>query len=125
MSAGLTSDQIELYRLAVAEKICAFCNDRDGRHGCARPSYDACALRTHLDLVVESILGVGERTEVAPYVAALRAKTCTRCRQDDDGDCALRDLGQCAVDSYVLPVIEVIEDVARAHGHGKWSRRIA
>ena len=118
----LTSAQLAPYRLAIAEKICSFCNDRDGKGGCARPTDDPCALHVHLDLVVESILGVGESPDVAPYVAALRAKTCPHCRQDEAGKCTLRELAQCAPDAYVLPVIEVIEDVAKQHGHGKWAR---
>jgi hypothetical protein len=119
---SLTPAQLEPYSKAIAERICAFGNDRDGHGRCARPEDDPCALHAHLDLVVDSILSVGESPDVAPYVAALRAKTCPHCRQDEAGNCALRDLGQCAPDSYVLPVIEVIEDVARAQGHGKWAR---
>ncbi len=118
----MTPEQLEPYGKAIAERICAFCTERDGRGGCSRPSNDPCALHSHLDLVVESILGVGDSPEVGPYVAALRAKTCPRCRQDDEGNCALRELGQCATDAYVLPVIEVIEDVAKEQGHGKWAR---
>ena len=118
----LSSAQLAPYRKAVAEKICSFCNDRDGRGGCARPDDDPCALHVHLDLIVESILGVGERPDVAPYVAALRARTCPHCRQDEEGQCALRELGQCAPDAYILPVIEVIEEVAKEQGHGKWAK---
>jgi len=118
----LTVEQLAPYGKAIAERICRFCNDRDAHGKCARPADDPCALHSHLDLVVESILGVGEHPDVAPYLAALRAKTCPHCRQDAAGDCALRDLGQCAPDAYLLPVIEVIEDVAKSHGHGKWAK---
>jgi hypothetical protein len=119
----LTTEQLEPYSKAIAERICAFCNDRDVHGRCARPADDPCALHSHLDLVVESILGVGDRPTVEPYIGALRAKTCPHCRQDEAGKCALRELGQCAPDAYLLPVIEVIEDVAKAHGHGKWARK--
>ena len=118
----LTPEQLEPYAKAIATRICAFCNDRDIHGRCARPADDPCALHAHLDLVVESILGVGDSPEVEPYLAALRAKTCPHCRQDQAGACALRDLGQCAPDAYLLPVIEVIEDVAKSQGHGKWAR---
>jgi hypothetical protein len=119
--AKLTAEQLEPYSKAIAARICSFCNDRDMHGHCARPADDPCALHAHLDLVVESILGVGDAPEVEPYLAALRAKTCPHCRQDEAGACALRDLGQCAPDAYLLPVIEVIEDVAKEHGHGKWA----
>lgn len=118
---NLTTDQLEPYRKAIAERICTFCNDRDVHGRCARPEDEPCALHAHLDLVVESILGVGDSPVVDPYVAALRARTCPHCRQDENGKCALRELSQCAPDAYLLPVIEVIEDVAKEHGHGKWA----
>ena len=114
----LTTEQLAPYAKAIAEKICSFCNDRDVHGRCARPADDPCALHSHLGLVVESILGVGDSPEVEPYLESLRATTCPHCREDEAGVCALRDLGQCAPDAYLLPVIEVIEDVARAQGHG-------
>jgi hypothetical protein len=122
MMATLTPAQLEPYRKAIADKICTLCNDRDVHGKCSRPIEDPCALNSHLDLIVDSVLGVGESPDVDDYVKALRTKTCPNCRQDDAGNCALRDLAQCAPDAYVLPVIEVIEDVAKAHGHGKWAK---
>ncbi len=120
--ATLTQAQLAPYRKAVEEKICPICNDRDEHGRCARPKDDPCALVSHLDTIVESILSVGEHPDVEPYVQALRTKNCPHCRQDEAGNCALRDLAQCAPDAYVLPVIEVIEDVAKRQGHGKWAR---
>ena len=118
---SLTPQQLEPYRKAIAERICRFCNDRDDHGHCARREDDPCALHAHLDLVVESILSVGESAEVGPYITALRQRTCPQCRQDAEGACALRELGQCAPDSYLIPVIEVIEDVAKEEGHGRWA----
>ena len=117
----LTPAQLEPYRKAIAEKICSFCNDRDAHGHCARPAADPCALNSHLELIVDSILGVGESPEIDRYVQALRAKTCPSCREDETGACTLRDLGQCAPDAYLLPLVDVIEDVAKEHGHGKWA----
>ena len=123
--AKLSDEQLAPYAKAIETRICAFCNDRDAHGHCARPADDPCALQSHLGLIVESILGVNEAPEVEPYIAALRRKTCPHCREDEAGACALRDLGQCAPDAYLLPVIDVIEDVAKEHGHGKWARNDA
>ena len=120
--ATLTPEQLAPFRIAVHERICAMCNDL-GTHGhCARPADDACSLESHLDLIVESILEVGGHAQVDPYVAALRSRTCPNCRQDEAGDCALRDVTQCAPDAYLLPLIEVIEEVAMEQGHGAWAK---
>lgn len=117
----LTSD-LELYRDAVRESICRLCLDRMVGGGCSRPADDACALETHLESVVESILSVPEGKDIGAYVTALRTKNCTQCRQDDEGNCEMRDLVACSVDSYVLRVVEVVEDVARQHGHGRFAK---
>ena len=109
------------YRDAVREEICRVCLDHRPGGGCARPDDDPCPLETHLDTVVESILSVPETRELDPYVHALRTINCTECRQDEAGECEMRDLVQCAVDSYVVRVVEVIEDVARKRGEGKFA----
>lgn len=116
----LTSD-LNLYREAVRENICRLCLDRMVGGGCSRPADDPCALETHLESVVESILSVEDGEDIGAYVEALRDKNCTQCRQDEDGNCEMRDLVACSVDSYVLRVVEVVEDVARAQGHGRWA----
>ena len=118
----VTTEQLELYRTAIEQQICTICNDRNRQGECTRPEADACALHMHLRLVVDAILSVGESPDVEGYLAALRARTCPHCHQDADGACALREAGECAPDAYILPVIEVIEDVAKTHGHGKWAR---
>ena len=119
----LTSD-LELYRDAVREGICRLCLDRMVGGGCARPAADACALETHLESVVESILSVPERMDIGAYVTALRTKNCTQCRQDEEGNCEMRDLVACSVDSYVLRVVEVVEAVARERGDGRWAKTV-
>lgn len=109
-------DQLRPYRAALRERICAFCAESVGRGGCDGTDPNRCALSVHIDQVIESVLSVGERPELAPYLAAIRARVCTRCREDDSGACFLRDAGQCNLDAYLVPVIEVIEDVAKGEG---------
>lgn len=120
----LTTD-LNLYREAVRENICRLCLDRVVGGSCSRPADDQCALETHLDSVVESILSVPEGEDIGAYVEALRTENCTKCRQDEDGNCEMRDLVACSVDSYVLRVVEVVEDVAQEHGHGRWAATTA
>lgn len=105
------------YREAIRERICAFCLDHTHDGECNRPAEDPCALETHLDVLVDKILSTEPSEEIAPYIASLRLDLCPTCRQDEDGRCPMRELAHCALDSYVLPVIEVIEDVAEKQGH--------
>jgi hypothetical protein len=121
----LTDDLLAPYRDAIRDKICAFCNDRNLHGGCGRPQDDPCSLNVHLDSIVVSILSVGQSRDVADYVKALRVKTCPHCRQDEAGHCALREFSGCATDSYVLEVVDVVEEVARAKGHTAATFRVA
>ena len=112
---------LQPYRDAVREEICSVCLDHRPGGGCGRPFADPCPLETHLDTIVESVLSVEPTKELRPYVHALRTINCTQCRQDDEGNCEMRDLVECAVDSYVLRVVEVIEDVAKSRGEGAFA----
>ena len=117
----ITSSRLDPYRRAVEAKICAVCNDRDVHGACARDPANPCSLDQHLDLIVDTVLSVGGSPEIDDYITAFRTRTCPKCRQDDEGFCALRRFGECATDSYVLMVVDVIEEVAKAQGHGKWA----
>ena len=66
--------------------------------------------------VVEAVLNVGGSDDVGDYVASLRGTVCSACNEDDRGQCVLRELAECALDSYLIPVIEVIEEVAVKRG---------
>ena len=120
----MNTTDLEPYREAVRENICRLCLDRKVGGGCSRPADDPCALETHLATVVESILSVPETDDIGPYVTALRTKNCTQCRQDEQGNCEMRDLVACSVDSYVLRVVEVVEAVARERGDGRWAKSV-
>ena len=116
----MTTIDLGPYRTAVREKICSLCPDRKVGGGCSRPDHDPCALETHLDTVVGSILSVEPTDDIEPYIAALRLQTCSECRQAESGVCDLRDLVACSLDSYVLRVVEVVEEVARERGDGRF-----
>ena len=100
-----------LYRDAVRAKICTFCVERDVHGDCARGAEEPCALESHIEMVVETILDVGTSARVDDYVKALRTRLCPLCSQDGDGFCELRENVSCALDSYLLRIVEVIEEV--------------
>ncbi len=111
---------LELYRVAVEARICPACLSRDPHGACGRPADSPCALRTHLGPLVEAILSVGGSTDLGEYTAAIRRLVCPNCRQDETGWCALRAVSECTPNAYLIPLVEVVEDVARRAGHGAW-----
>lgn len=104
------------FRTAVEERICSFCIDGNHEGTCNRSLASPCALVTHLEQIVRAVIAVGGKPDLGEYVARLRSDVCPTCRQDARGLCALRSLAECSVDAYLIPVIEVIEEVARRRG---------
>lgn len=107
---------LEPYREAIRQRICSICHDSRDDGSCRRPAEDLCALVSHVEEMVNAVVRVGVGEDVGAYLEKLRSDLCPTCRQDEAGDCSLRVLADCAADAYILPVIEVIEDVARERG---------
>ncbi len=95
---------------AIRDRICRVCSDRkmDGTCGLEEPS--ACALFRLFPLVANAILSV-DSDDIQDYIVAIRRDVCSVCTaQDNRGECGLRQEVQCALDSYLLLVVEAIEE---------------
>jgi len=94
----------------VREKICRVCSDRtvDGNCGLEQPS--ACALFRLFPQVAQAIQSV-HSDQIDDYIQAIRANVCSVCNeQQPDGSCEVRHQVQCALDAYLLLIVDVIED---------------
>lgn len=94
----------------VRNKICSVCTSRtaDGQCGLEEPSN--CALFRLFPEVAKAIQSV-RSNDVQPYIDAIRREVCAICTdQARDGSCETRQQVQCALDAYLLPVIEAIEE---------------
>ena len=94
----------------VRNRICKLCTERttDGDCGLAEPS--ACALFRLFPQVAEAIQSVSS-DDIRPYIEAIRAKVCSVCHdQDPSGSCETRQMVRCALDAYLLLVVEAIEE---------------
>jgi hypothetical protein len=101
---------IEELEAIARERICRICTDRtaDGQCGLKDPS--ACALFHFFPRVAHAVQTVHSE-DIRDYIAAIRAHVCAGCpEQDADGTCELRNQVRCALDAYLIPVIEVIEE---------------
>jgi hypothetical protein len=103
----------ERYREAVRRRVCSICLDGRDDGSCGLSGGRTCALEELLPRVVDTIREVRHTRDDA-YAAAVEAKVCSRCRdQDSLGRCALRREGACAL-SVFLPL--VVAAVAEADG---------
>lgn len=103
----------ERYREAVRRRVCAVCLDGRDDGSCGLSEKRSCALEELLPHVVDTIREV-RRAHGDAYAAAVEARVCSRCREQDPlGRCALRREGACAL-SVFLPL--VVAAVAEADG---------
>jgi len=94
----------------VRNRICGVCSDRktDGSCGLEEPAQ--CALFRLFPQVAEAIRST-ESDDLEDYIGAIRRNVCAVCTgQDSDGDCGLRQQVRCALDAYLLLVVEAIEE---------------
>ncbi|HXM39928.1 MAG TPA: hypothetical protein VN924_01675 [Bryobacteraceae bacterium] len=94
----------------VRNRICGVCSDRrmDGTCGLEEPGQ--CALFRLFPQVAEAIQAT-HSDNIEDYIDAIRRNVCTVCTaQDGDGSCAPRREVQCALDAYLLLVVEAIEE---------------
>ena len=94
----------------VRDKICRVCSDRtaDGNCGLEQPS--TCALFRLFPQVAQAIQSV-HSDEIGDYIQAIRTGVCSVCNEQmPDGSCETRHQVQCALDAYLLLIVDVIED---------------
>ncbi|HKW96464.1 MAG TPA: hypothetical protein VJN43_01975 [Bryobacteraceae bacterium] len=99
----------ELERI-VREQICKVCADRQADGTCGLEDPKQCALFRLFPEVVEAVRNTTS-DDIRDYVNAIRSKVCTVCgEQAPDGSCAARDQVMCALDAYLLLIVDAIEE---------------
>ena len=94
----------------VRNRICRVCTERitDGECGLEQPSN--CALFRLFPHVAQAIQSVNSN-DICHYIDAIRANVCTVCAdQAADGSCETRQQVRCALDAYLLLVVDAIEE---------------
>ena len=94
----------------VRNRICGVCSDRKTDGTCGMEEPGQCALFRLFPQVAQAIQST-HSDHIDDYIDAIRRNVCTVCAaQDSDGDCAVREQVQCALDAYLLLVVEAIEE---------------
>ena len=94
----------------VRNRICKVCTERtaDGECGLEEPS--RCALFRLFPEVAAAIQSV-RSDDIHDYVEAIRRNVCSVCQeQAADGNCETRQQVACALDAYLIPVVDAIEE---------------
>jgi len=94
----------------VRHRICAVCSDRKMDGSCGFEDPGECALFRLFPQVAEAIQST-RSDKLDDYIEAIRRKVCTVCAaQEVDLSCTVREQVQCALDVYLLLVVEAIEE---------------
>jgi hypothetical protein len=91
--------------------ICPVCTERRDDGSCGLERIDECPIATHLDALLFTAVTV-ESSRLDDYVGAVRENICTTCRHRAlSGDqCEIRSEGHCALDTFLGPALEVVDD---------------
>ena len=94
----------------VRERICKVCSERNPDGTCGLEEPGECALFRLFPQVAQAIQAT-ESDDIQDYINAIRHNVCAVCNaQESDGSCGLRQQVQCALDAYLLLVVEAIEE---------------
>ncbi|HZT28554.1 MAG TPA: hypothetical protein VFA33_01630 [Bryobacteraceae bacterium] len=94
----------------IRKKICGVCSDRriDGQCGLEEPA--DCALFALFPQVARAIQATHSK-DIQDYIRAIREGVCSVCaKQAADGTCETRRQVQCALDAYLVLVVDAIEE---------------
>ena len=102
-------DLVELESI-IRNRICHACTSRTVAGDCGLEQPSACALFQLFPQVAQAILSV-QSDEIHPYLEAIRRNVCSLCvDQAADGSCETRQQVQCALDAYLLLIVDAIEE---------------
>lgn len=108
-----TEGRDEAYMDAVRRHVCAVCLDGRGDGSCGVTGR-LCAIEAHLPRVVEAIAAV-QSNRMEDYVKAIESQVCGVCEQvGPDGNCRLRNLGECALATYLYLVVDAVDEARQA-----------
>lgn len=94
----------------VRNRICEVCTERTADGQCGLEESSSCALFRLFPQVAQAIQSV-KSDDIQLYIDAIRRNVCSVCSaQAGDGSCETRLQVQCALDAYLLLVVDAIEE---------------
>jgi hypothetical protein len=94
----------------IRERICRVCTDRTVEGECGLEDPSSCALFRLFPEVARAVQSVNSN-DIRDYIRAIREQVCSVCsEQTSDGECQSRKQVQCALDAYLLLIVDAIEE---------------
>jgi hypothetical protein len=94
----------------VRKRICGVCTSRALSGDCGLEEPSSCALFQLFPQVAKAIQSV-KSDDIQLYIDAIRRNVCSVCTgAAENGSCETRQQVQCALDAYLLLVVDAIEE---------------
>ena len=101
---------LEELETIIRATVCRVCADRNNDGSCGLEDPGSCALFRLFPQVAHAIQTT-RSVDIRDYVKAIREQVCSVCRmQDVEGHCETRERVECALDAYLLLVVDAIEE---------------
>ena len=101
---------LEELEAVVRDRICGVCTERTVAGECGMEDQHNCALFRLFPEVARAIQSV-QSNDITEYIDAIRHRVCSICvGQAADGSCETREQVRCALDAYLLLVVDAIEE---------------
>ena len=101
---------IEELEAIVRNRICKVCTSRTVNGDCGLEEPSSCALFQLFPQVAAAIQSV-HSSDIHQYIEAIRRQVCSVCAdRAADGSCETRQQVECALDAYLLLVVDAIEE---------------
>lgn len=109
-SEMMKQDLQELDR-RLKEIICPVCVERGPTGTCNLSDLEQCPITLHLPGLVEVVRSV-HSDQMEDYLEKVRQDICTNCESalSPLGQCDVRNSGHCALDAYLLLIVQIIDD---------------
>src|ERR1035437_261624 len=94
----------------VRNRICSVCTERTTEGQCDLETPPSCALFRLFPQVAQAVQAVDSH-DIHQYIEAIRRNGCSVCQeQARDGSSEVRQQVRCALDAYLLLVVDAIEE---------------
>ena len=105
---------LPILREELRGRVCKVCIDRNVDGTCDIDARHECVVFENLPQISRAILRV-QSDRLDDYVLAIRENICDACAdQNLAGECKRREEIRCALDRYLLPIVQIIEEVRGA-----------
>ena len=109
---NFTPEELQEYRGALRDRICSICGKFGYDEVCGIGEEGECPFDRHLERLLTAVLSTPRSDEISAYIPKIREMVCIECpNQNDRGVCKSRDTAYCGLDSFIVLVVQTIEDV--------------